>query len=360
MSSSVLWVSREVPDRTGHGGQRRQYHLLQSLLRAGIEVEVAVPHTDQRRDSVAALTKVTALPAVSLRRGAMVGSAFDDLVRRSKPDHLLVVHPVSLGLVPRSLVGSRPNLVVDVQNVDSRWLESRREWRQARRLRRWERLAVRRGTTVACTEEERAELQRLSPRSEVILVRQGFDPEEWPVHPPRAEGDSVRFAFFGSLWYDVNTEGLDWFLANVWDGVRRALPNAELMLFGPGDGSRFVDPARGIRIEGWVEDLAAGLATTDVVVLPILAGPGSRVKFPEALASGVPVVATSAAADSFDAAGAFITADDPAAFQDACVRLGSSGSERLALADAARSLASRSLTWSSCARPLVDLLVGQR
>jgi glycosyltransferase involved in cell wall biosynthesis len=301
------------------------------------------------------------VPAVSLRRAVIRPSPYDRLVAARRPDAVVVGHLTSLRLLPRTVLRSDVPLVLDMHNVDSRWFRELGDRRAERRAARWERRALRRGTVVACSEEERAALLELDAAADVIVVRQGFDPAEWP--PPSADRPPGHVvAFFGSLWYPVNLEGLQWFLADGWPVVRRAHPDAELWLFGPGADSGLDDPARGVRSRGWVDHLGPALHDADVLIVPILAGPGSRVKFPEALASGVPVVATTVGAESFGADGRFRRADDPVAFGEACVGLLDDPDAARAMAASARDYAVGALTWEQAAGPLVDVLgrIGRR
>jgi polysaccharide biosynthesis protein PslH len=348
----VLWISEEVPDRDGHGGQRRQYHLIKALLAAGVEVEVAVPPSSQDSRSIGALTAVTVVDRPR-RRLAFGPSPFDRHIADTAPDAVLVSHLVSVRLVPATLRRPPVPLYVDIHNVDSRWFTHLGDDAEVRRAIKAERRTMATATVIACSNEERDALLAVDPAGDIVIVRQGFDPDEWPdaeaVTPERPV-----LAFFGSLWYPINTDGIDWFITSVWPTIRERHPDAELRLFGAGPTDRFVDTAAGIVPQGWVEDLPAALRGTSMIIEPILAGPGSRVKFPEALASSVPVVATSVAAESFDAEGHYLRADAPTEFADACLRVLSAPDEALDMAARARDFAMSSLTWNASARPLVE------
>jgi glycosyltransferase involved in cell wall biosynthesis len=350
----VLWISEEVPDRNGHGGQRRQYHLIKALIAGGIRVDVAVPPSPQDTSSISALTSVTVLDRPRRRLG-FGASAFDLLVESSRPDAVIICHPVSVGLVRATFRRPRVPLYIDVHNVDSRWFTHLGDDAEVRRAVRAERRILERATAIACSEEERAALHAVDAAGDVIIVRQGFDPDEW-ADPGAIEIARPVLAFFGSLWYPINTDGLDWFIELVWPKIRRERPDAELQLFGAGPGERFTDPAAGIVAEGWVEDLATSLRSASMIIVPILAGPGSRVKFPEALASGVPVVATGIAGESFDADDHYLRADDPDSFARACLKVLADTDDARRMATSAREYAMASLTWDAAARPLIARL----
>jgi len=73
------------------------------------------------------------------------------------------------------------------------------------------------------------------------------------------------------------------------------LPDARLTLVGPGLEQA---PSSDQRVDalGFVEDLRAAYASAACAVVPLLQGGGSPLKFIEALAYGLPVIATSRAA----------------------------------------------------------------
>jgi glycosyltransferase involved in cell wall biosynthesis len=353
----VLWISMETPDRHGHGGQRRQYHLLRALVDAGLAVQVATLSSPQDPTSVQQLIPTSLLGPAPLRRPWAV-SPYDRLVDELQPSRVVVAHLTSARLVPRTLLRRHPQVVIDVHNVDSRWHRALGERRAARAAARHESLVGRRAELVVCSEEERAALLRSAPHARTTIVRQGYDPAEWPDPSPDGRRTPPTIAFFGSLWYGVNLEGLRWFLAGAWPRIRAGRPDCELHLFGAGEGDDLHDPEHGVHVRGWVDRLAPAIREAAVVVVPLLAGPGSRVKFPEALASGVPVVATGVAAESFDAEGCYLQADDPESFADACLHLLSDAAGARSMANTARRHAMTTLTWAQVGRPLAELLAG--
>jgi glycosyltransferase involved in cell wall biosynthesis len=79
--------------------------------------------------------------------------------------------------------------------------------------------------------------------------------------------------------------------------VRAARPGASLDLVGPNVPGSLDDLAAvaGVRVHGWVDDLAAAYAAADLVVAPLLHGAGTRIKVLEAFAYRRPVVATAVA-----------------------------------------------------------------
>ena len=97
-----------------------------------------------------------------------------------------------------------------------------------------------------------------------------------------------RVLFVGSLWYRPNSDGIDWFLAEVWPLVHTSCPEATLCLVGPAPPARRAgwEQHAGVSAPGFVEDLAAAYATSNLVVAPIFSGGGTNIKVLEAMGHG--------------------------------------------------------------------------
>lgn len=162
----------------------------------------------------------------------------------------------------------------------------------------------------------------------------------------------------GSMHYPPNADGIRWFAREVFPRVRAALPSATLTIAGrkpPKDLVRWAsDDSRGIRIEGYVPDLQPYLARAAVVVVPVRAGGGMRVRILEAFARGVPVMTTTVGLEGIEAVPGrdVLVADEPAAFSEALVCLLQDEILQAQLADAGRRLAVERYDWRMALRAL--------
>jgi polysaccharide biosynthesis protein PslH len=106
--------------------------------------------------------------------------------------------------------------------------------------------------------------------------------------------------FTGSFRYQVNYEAMQWFTGKVFPLVLDETPDAELTITG--DHLELPLPSqKNIRLTGYVSRIGDWIATSAVAIAPILSGGGTRLKILEAMAIGVPVVATSKGAEGLNA-----------------------------------------------------------
>ncbi len=126
----------------------------------------------------------------------------------------------------------------------------------------------------------------------VVSLPFGLDVENTP-HSAMNHGPE-RVLHLGSMDWTPNVQGVSWLRDEVWPLVRSAMPHAELDLAGrhmPEDW--FSTPETGVHVLGEVEDARATYDAPYIVVIPLHAGSGMRIKLAEALAAGRPVVTTS-------------------------------------------------------------------
>ena len=70
-------------------------------------------------------------------------------------------------------------------------------------------------------------------------------------------------------------------------------------------------PTEGVVATGYVADLAAAYAGCTIAVAPLLRGAGVKVKVPQALAYGLPVVTTTVGGEGFPPGCPAVVTDDP-------------------------------------------------
>ena len=157
---------------------------------------------------------------------------------------------------------------------------------------------------------------------------------------PSGEG---RLLLVADFTYEPNREGLRFLADEVLPRVWAQRPDVRLLAVGRG----LTEPPADARIDaaGFVDDLHAAYAGCDAVLVPLLHGGGSPLKFIEGLAYGLPTIATTHAARLLEdgvAGEHFLAADGPAEFAEAIEVALSDASRAAAVGAAGRQLAERS------------------
>jgi glycosyltransferase involved in cell wall biosynthesis len=156
---------------------------------------------------------------------------------------------------------------------------------------------------------------------------------------PIAPAGSGRIVFVGDFTYPPNREGLAFLAEQVLPRAWERQPELRVSVVGRGPAEPPADPR--IEVLGFVDDLRAEYARVDAVVVPLLHGGGSPLKFIEALAYALPVVATEHAGGLIEDARPgehYLEAADAASFADALIRVVSDPARGRELGAAGRAL----------------------
>lgn len=191
----------------------------------------------------------------------------------------------------------------------------------------------------------------LAPTARLRLVPNVVDVAAIAPVPPRSGQRSLLFV--ADLSYEPNRQGLRFLLDSALPAIWERAPEIRLSVAGKGsDAIEATDP----RVEGlgFVPDLGALYDAAGCAVVPLLEGGGSPLKFVEALAFGVPVVATPLAAAGLEVqAGIHYAEGEPAGEPFARAVLDALEPQRgNALAAAGRELAEREYSIEALERRL--------
>lgn len=151
-----------------------------------------------------------------------------------------------------------------------------------------------------------------------------------------------RIIFTPNFGYDVNTEAFLWFYGEVFPKVISEKPSVQLIITGnaPEWIKEKCKENQSVIFTGFLsaEQLTQTLCDADVYISPLLNGSGIKFKVIEALALGLPVVATAKSLEGINVAAEHEVkvAAGSEAFADAVLQLLSDESERRRLGTAAR------------------------
>jgi glycosyltransferase involved in cell wall biosynthesis len=202
--------------------------------------------------------------------------------------------------------------------------------RAQRRLRSFEAELLRRSSeSWMVSEADMRGARELCPGASLRLAPNVVDVTA--IRPVRGVAPEPRAIFVANFAYEPNRNGLAFLIEEVLPRVWREMPDARLALVGAGLEHR---PSGDPRVEslGFVEDLAEAYASARCAVVPLLQGGGTPLKLIEALAYGLPVVATPRAVAGLDVQGGrdCLLAGDNEAFANALVSILRDGSSELA------------------------------
>ena len=139
------------------------------------------------------------------------------------------------------------------------------------------------------SESDLAGARELCPQATLRYVPNVVDVAAMqPVQPPAG---ARRALFVANFSYAPNRNGLRFLLEDVLPRVWEQLPDARLALAGGGLDRPASADAR-VETLGFVEDLRDAYARSSCAVVPLLQGGGTPLKLIEALAYGLPVIAT--------------------------------------------------------------------
>ncbi|HEX5415050.1 MAG TPA: glycosyltransferase family 4 protein [Chloroflexota bacterium] len=176
------------------------------------------------------------------------------------------------------------------------WPGAAYSWVQAGRLRRFERRALRAASRViTVSPEDAASLRTIAPDVSPRVIPNGVDTdyfrplERVTTMPPTA-------LFIGKLDYRPNLDALDWLIGEIWPRVRAMAPRARLLVVGRDPTPRIARAGghQGIDIIGPVADEREWFARSDLLMVPMRMGGGVRLKVVQAMATGTPIVSTTA------------------------------------------------------------------
>jgi glycosyltransferase involved in cell wall biosynthesis len=210
--------------------------------------------------------------------------------------------------------------------------------------------------------------------SKIHVLPMGVDLDRFPFRGIGGR-EPATLIFTGNMGYQPNEEAVLWFAEHVWPRVKATHPGAKwqvvganprkrvrALVQGAGDSGSAIsndsldaanpqslipDPSRGIEVPGWVPDVGDYLGKATVAVCPLQSGSGIQMKVQEAMAAGIPVVATSTANRGVGGLPDrdLLVADSPEQFATAVTRLLSEPAVRDQLAKAGRAYVEKHFRW---------------
>jgi glycosyltransferase involved in cell wall biosynthesis len=339
----ILFLTQIVPYPPDAGPKVKTWHVLRSLAGQGHHVTLVSFVRPEEEPHISALREICeAVHGVPIRRsrfadaGYMVRSYLtnrpflverDDLRPMQELINKLVrerdfnfIHADQLTMVQFAIRGAsafpdkKPKVIFDAHNAvwtivermqeNARWFLKPILGIEAKRVKRYEgNLLKTVDHVLAVTDVDRVGLEnalefatisrndRIAP---ITVVPIAVDTQK--LQPIRRKTGSRNIVTLGTLHYPPNADGIRWFVNEVFPLIRKRVPGVTLTIIGKNPPQDFVELAasdpQAVKVTGYVPDLAPFLEESALMVVPVRAGGGMRVRILEAFAYAMPVVTT--------------------------------------------------------------------
>ncbi len=406
---NILLLTQIVPYPPDSGPKVKTYHVLRYLAERGHRVTLASFVRPEEEKHLAALKPYCAeIHAVPIRRSRVADAvAYAQSIRTGQPFlvtrdgkremfdlvHRLVraqsfdiIHADQLTMAQFAIQNSDsqspitnrplPSLVFDAHNAVWQIVERAQPsvvfpFRpllslEARRIKKYEGAMIRRfdhtlavsavdrqallDATACASENPKSKVENL--KSKISIIPIAVDSAQ--LLPVQHLNASTNILTLGTLFYPPNADGIRWFIHQVYPLIRVQVPASSLTIVGPRPprdltqyATRNTQHATRITVTGYVPDLAPYLERAALMVVPVRAASGMRVRILEALARGIPIVTTTTGVEGIGAAHDehLLIADEPEQFAAQVVRLLNDGALRQRLSFNGRRLVEEKYDW---------------
>jgi glycosyltransferase involved in cell wall biosynthesis len=193
----------------------------------------------------------------------------------------------------------------------------------------------------------------------VERIDTGVDLDFFAMNPPQTEPDpgtdGGTLVFTATMSWAANVDGIHFLLDEVFPLLLRVRPRIKAVIIGRNPPASLFDKIRerglDVTLTGFVEDIRPYVAQSNIYVIPLFVGSGTRIKAFEAMAMGRPVVSTTLGIEGLDVTDGenFVCADDAGGFARAILALMDAAAMRARIAAAARRLVEDRFSWSRVA-----------
>lgn len=325
---NVLFLTQVFPYPPDSGPKVKTYNVLKYLAQRHEVTLVSFSRGDQSTDvehlrrycraiHTVPITREPWRDLVDLLRSLLAGEPFlmirDDRAamrhlvdRLAAQEHFDIAHADQLNM--GQYAGRVPGAFKILDAHNALWLLYKRLWetmspgpprwllgRDWRMLKTYEGRLVREFDAVlAVSHEDKAALQEAAGESvDITVIPIAVDADEVAV--VEREPDPRHILHIGTMYWPPNIDGVLWFARRVFPLIRQQHPDVQFDVVGarpPREIVTLSGDERGINVTGYVPDPAPYLRRAALMVVPLRAGGGMRVKILNALAQGIPIVST--------------------------------------------------------------------
>ena len=257
------------------------------------------------------------------------------------PPSILFEHNVENIIPKRHYLTSRNPLL--------RWF-----WKsQWKKMERYEKEACQKFTgVIAVSTQDQECLQKLTKKEDIFAIPTGVDADYFI--PSQNPCEKHTLVFSGSMDWIPNEDGISYFVSEILPLIQRQIPDVRLTVVGrnPTPGlQKLAEEVTQVKFLGRVEDVRPYIAKSEIYIVPLRIGGGTRIKIFEAMAMGKAVVSTSIGAEGLPVISEknCLLADSPEDFAEAVVTLLRDADKRQRMERAARKFVEDDFTWEKVA-----------
>ena len=156
-------------------------------------------------------------------------------------------------------------------------------------------------SVIVLTKRDKKLIEEFNKNIKANIIPTGVDINFFK--PKYGDSDEQALVFVGHYRHYPNADAIIYFVNEIYNDILKILPNLKLYIVGSGvtkDVLSLAKSNKNIVITGEVEDVGVYLQKPNIFVAPVRLGGGIKGKVLEAMACGIPVVATKEAIDGID------------------------------------------------------------
>ena len=340
--TNILMISPLLPTFDRDSGSFRLFQIIRILAQQGHKITFIAMGAAGSFDASPYITALTTLgvkvyPLDPERLSVQIGKKvkqprldLDRIFRETCFDIAYIYFYHTAALYLPLIRANSPHTSIIVDSVDFHFIREKRNaelhnnaklLEQAYQTREQELLIYSLADSVIAVTEEDKKLLLAEKPDLTVHVIPNIHPVE-NVIPPCKGREGVLF--IGNFFHDPNIDAVMYLCREIWPLVQLRLPDAKLYVVGNSPPEQIRKLAgNGIIVTGYVPDTCDYLRNCMVSVSPLRYGAGMKGKVGEALAAGIPVVASTVAAEGTGLTDRMHVhiADDPASFAAAIIYL---------------------------------------
>ncbi len=314
-------------------------------------------------------------PNVLHRYSPEIQSIVDDYVHNGKCDVITCEHSVN-EIYIRPEFKHSVKTAIDIHSSVCGWIRDHLEmgaspnaWRDrlylSLVLKRYEkRYCSKFSDIVVTTEDDRQEFLKLRPDLDIQVVTNGVDLD---IFTPRInDPGGYKLIFVGAMDASHNIDAAKFFAIEVLPELRKRYPEVTFIIAGARPTPEVIKLAEylGVEVTGRVTSITEYLHKSTVCVVPLRTGFGIKNKTLEAMAAGVPVVASDRGlegltVDSVDTPLRALRANQPVEYVEAISKLFANPQLRSELSHNARQFIENHFTWESAGELYEQICAGK-